>query len=154
MNYPEYQKDLQRIHESEVYGLAVFDTAARLTRNPERKKKWLALKALEQQTLDRYLDYMQATNQPIKEPKTWRLKGYIEGTVLGLAPWGIAMKLIEGATGPFQEKFLRLKQNAEGADKDFFTYVYAHEKALETFAQREQAKDPDSLRGVETLLSR
>ena len=51
MNYPEYQADLQRIHESEVYGQAVFDTAARLTRNPERKAKWLALKALEAHTL-------------------------------------------------------------------------------------------------------
>ena len=47
MSYPEYQADLQRIHESEVYGRAVFATAARLARSPARKKKWLALKALE-----------------------------------------------------------------------------------------------------------
>ena len=33
MNYPEYKADLQRIHESEVYGRAVFATAARLTRD-------------------------------------------------------------------------------------------------------------------------
>ena len=50
MNYAEYQQDLQRIHESEVYGQAVFATAARLTRNTERKAKWRMLKALEDGT--------------------------------------------------------------------------------------------------------
>lgn len=38
MTYPQYQDDLQRIHESEVYGLAVFSMAAQVTRNPERKQ--------------------------------------------------------------------------------------------------------------------
>ena len=46
MDDAQYKRDLQRIHESEVYGRAVFATAARLTRNAERKAKWLTLKAL------------------------------------------------------------------------------------------------------------
>lgn len=154
MNYPEYKDDLQRIHESEVYGLAVFDTAARLTLNAERKNKWLALKALEQKTLDRYLSHMQDSGQPVTEPRFWRLKGYVEGAALGLMPWGMAMKLLRDGTQPFQEKFLRLKTNAEGTHQDFFTYVYAHEKAIEAFAMKELAKEQDSLKAVQALLAR
>lgn len=154
MNYPEYKSDLQRIHESEVYGSAVFKTAAQLTFNPERKAKWLKLKGLEDRTLERYLTYMKETGQPISDPIGWDLKGYAEGAVLGLLPWSIAMKQLADATKPFQEKFLRLKDNAtEEVDKNFFGYVYAHEKALEFFALRELAGEPESLKPVEHLLN-
>ncbi len=154
MNYPEYKADLQRIHESEVFGVAVFDTAARLTRNPERKNKWLTLKALEEKTLARYLDYMQASNQTVVEPTGWRLKGQVEGAALGVMPWRLAMKLLADGTVPFQEKFLRLKTHAQAEHLEFFTYVYAHEKAIEAFAKKELAKAQDSLKAVEALLAR
>lgn len=154
MNYPEYTQDLQRIHESEVYGTAVFDMAARLARNPARKQKWLALKALEEQTLQRYLDHMQETGQRVTEPRGWALKGMAEGAALGLMPWWLAMRLLRDGTQPFQEKFLRLKDHAEGADKAFFTYVYAHEKAIEAFARKEMAREADSLKAVHSLLGR
>ena len=154
MNYPEYKKDLQHIHESEIYGRAVFATAARLTRNSERKAKWLKLHALEEETLARYLAYMARTGQTVVEPKLWELKGYAEGVALGLMPWWLAMRMIRDATKPFQERFLRLKQNSDEAERDFFGYVYAHEKALEAFAVKELANDPDSLKAVESLLAR
>ncbi len=154
MNYPQHKADLQRIHESEVFGVALFDTAARLTIKAERKAKWLALKALEEKTLARYLAHMQAGDQHVVEPRLWRLKGYLEGVALGLLPWRLAMKLLAEGTAPFQEKFLRLKTHAAGDDQDFFTYVYAHEKAIEAFARKELAKDQDSLKAVEALLAR
>jgi len=152
MTYPEYKKDLQRIHESEVYGTAVFDTAAQLTLNKDHKQKWLALKALEVQTLNRYLAYMQESGQAVVEPKGWALKGRAEGAALGLMPWRLAMKLLKDGTVPFQEKFLRLKNNASEADRKFFAYVYAHEKAIEAFAQKEMKRDPESLKAVRELL--
>lgn len=154
MNYPEYKKDLQHIHESEVYGAAVFDIAARVTRNAERKQKWLVLKALEEQTLKRYLEYMNETGQPVVEPRGWALKGKAEGLALGLMPWWLAMRMVRDATKPFQKKFLRLKDHAEGEDKKFFAYVYAHEKALEAFARKELEKDSGSLKAVHDLIGR
>lgn len=152
MSYPQYKKDLQNIHESEVYGLAVFDTAARITRNKERKQKWLALKALEEQTLDRYLKYMGESGQTVVEPTGWALKGRAEGAALGLMPWRLAMKFVRDATVPFQERFLRLKNNADEADQPFFSYVYAHEKALEAFAKKELSGKQNSLKAVKELL--
>lgn len=154
MTYAQYKDDLQRIHESEVYGMAVFATAARLTRNPERKQKWLTLKALEAKTLARYLSHMSASGQPVVEPKGWALKGNIEGAALGILPWRFAMRLVRDATVPFQEKFLRLKKHSKESDLEFFSYVYAHEKAIEDFAVKELANDQGSLKAVESLLAR
>jgi hypothetical protein len=154
MKYAQYKEDLQRIHESEVYGRAVFATAARLTGNAERKAKWLTLQALEEETLARYLAYTAKTGQPVVEPKVWELKGYAEGVALGLMPWSLAMRLVRDATGPFQERFLRLKQNSEKPDLEFFSYVYAHEKAIEAFAVKELANEQGSLKAVESLLAR
>jgi hypothetical protein len=64
------------------------------------------------------------------------------------------MRLVRDATQPFQEKFLRLKDHAEGEDKKFFAYVYAHEKAIEAFARKELAKEGDSLKAAKDLLAR
>ena len=154
MSYPQYKEDLQRIHESEVYGKAVFATAARLTRNAERKAKWLKLHALEEETLARYLAHMAKSGQPVVEPKGWELKGYAEGMALGLMPWKLAMRLLRDGTQPFQEKFLRLKQNSGDAEREFFSYVYAHEKAIEAFAVKELANAQDSMKAVDSLLRR
>jgi len=154
MDYPEYQSDLQRIHESEVFGIALFGTAASVTRNPDRKQKWLALKALEEATLERYLAHMRETGQPIRQPRGWALKGRVEGAALGAMPWPVAMKLLGDGTADFQEKFRRLKQHAPEAHRPFFDYVYAHEKAIEAFAHKERAKDTESLKAVNALLAR
>lgn len=154
MKHLQHRDDLQRIHDSEVYGIAVFGTAARLTRNTARSGKWLTLKALEEKTLDRYLAYMRASNQPVFEPRAWRLKGYVHGVALGLLPWRLSMKLLADGTVPFQETFLRLKKNSEDAHQEFFSYVYAHERAIEDFAKKELAKNQGSLKAVESLLAR
>ena len=154
MNYSEYKNDLQRIHESEVYGCAVFHMAAQVTLNPKRKNKWLVLKELEAQTLERYLAYMKYSGQAVIEPKGWALKGYAEGAVLGVLPWRLSMRLLRNGTLPFQEQFLRLMNNAtQESDKKFFGYVYAHEKAIESFAHKEISKEQNSLKAVENLLS-
>ncbi len=58
MRYPEYADDLQRIHASEVYGVALFNTAARLTRDAERTRKWLALKALDRKGIELFIKIM------------------------------------------------------------------------------------------------
>jgi len=153
MDYPQYKKDLQNVHESEVYGKAVFTMAALFTWNAEKKKKWLALKALEEKTLERYITHMKNTGQQLKEPVFWKIKGYFEGVGLGLLPWRLSMKLVAHATIAFQERFLRLKNNAEGTQQEFFNFVYAHEKALESFANKELARDQSSLTAVENLIA-
>lgn len=154
MTYPEYRADLQRIHASEVYGAAVFRTAAAWTRDPARKAKWRTLQALEDQTLARYLQHMRATGEPVTEPTGWALRGRAEGVALGLMPWRLAMKLLAHATQPFLTCFQRLEEHALGEERAFFAYVCAHEEAIQTFARKELAHDAGSLGAVEALLDR
>ncbi len=153
MSYLGYRKDLQRIHESEVYGIAVFDTAALLTISETKKEKWLALRDLEEKTLEGYLAFMRESGQELTEPRGWRTKGIIEGAALGLLPWRLSMKLLRDGTVPFQKIFLRLKDNSESNHLGFFSYVYAHEKAIEAFASKELTRDPNSLVAVKNLLA-
>ena len=153
MSYPQFKRDLQHIHESEVFGLASFETAARFTRDTERKEKWLTLAALEEQTLQRYLDYMRETNQAVVEPAGWRLMGYGAGAGLAILPWRLSMKTLVDATAKFQVIFQRLMQNSEETHRDFFAYVFAHEKAIEAFAKKELSKDRNSLKAVNSLLA-
>jgi hypothetical protein len=152
MAYAGYKADLQHIHASEVYGIALFTTAARLTKTHDHKQKWLALKALEEQTLSQYYAYMLQSGQAIVNPKGWYLKGRAEGMALGLMPWRMAMRMLRDGTAPFQEKFLRLKTHASPSEQAFFAYIYAHEKAIEAFAVKELAKEPNSLQAVNNLL--
>lgn len=153
MNYPEYRADLQRIHESEIYGAAVFNAAASITFNQDKKKKWLCLKNLEERTLNRYLTYMKETGKVVTNPVGWDLKGAAEGAVLGILPWSMAMQQLANGTIPFQEKFLRLKENAvEKQDIEFFSYIYQHEKAIESFAFAELAGEQNSLKIINDLL--
>ena len=63
-------------------------------------------------------------------------------------------RLVRDATGPFQEKFLRLKQNSGDTEQKFFSYGYAHEKAIEAFTVKERANEQGSLKAVESLLAR
>ena len=80
--------------------------------------------------------------------------GYAEGAALGLLPWPIAMRQLADGTLPFQEQFLRLKDNAtEEKDKKFFGYIYAHEKAIEFFALKEISGEQNTLTAVEHLLN-
>jgi hypothetical protein len=153
MNYKEYKKDLQKIHDSEIYGLALFKTAAAVTINPEKKAKWLVLAELEKKTLNRYLDYMKKSNQPIQSTGISGLKGNIEGFVLGLLPWKLAMKLTDDGTIPFQKSFSRLVENASENEKEFFDYVLAHEISIQSFAKKELANEADSLAGAKKLIN-
>jgi len=152
MRYPQYQSDLQHIYQSEVYGANVFKVAGRLTLNRKKKDQWALLYDLEIQTLERFLLYIKETGQQNNYPHIWALKGYIEGLVLGLLPWSVAMRLLAKETQSFISIWHRLKINSKGSEKEFFNYVYAHEKAIEAFAKRELMQGNNSIGPVRSLL--
>ena len=152
INYPEYKSDLHHIHQSEVYGANVFKMAQRLTLNPEKKAKWALLHKLEVQTLKRFLGYMNDTRQDVHHPFVWAFRGHIEGVVLGLLPWSIAMRLLAHETKSFTGIWQRLKSNFKDSEIRFFDYVYAHEKAIEGFANREFQQKGNSVVPIISLL--
>ncbi len=139
MGYPEYQSDLDQVYESEVIGEVVSSVAARLTRSSERREKWLRLHDLETQTKDRLIEFLEANQQHANLSSFVRVKGWFYGLLVGLLPWSVSMKSLEGATAPLLEVFQRLEGNAAESSKGFFSYVVAHERAIAEFARRERA---------------
>jgi len=152
MRYPQYQSDLQHIYQSEVYGANVFKMAGRLTFNRKKKDQWALLYDLEIQTLERFLLYIKETGQRDNYPHIWALKGHIEGLALGLLPWSVAMRLLAKETQSFTKIWHRLKINSKDTEKEFFNYVYAHEKAIEAFAKRELMQENNSAEPIRSLL--
>jgi hypothetical protein len=154
MNYSEYPSDLKHIYQSEVYGSNVFSVAMKLTFDPIKKEKWRLLYELEVQTLNRFLQHIESTQQSCSYPWLWSIKGYFDGVAITLFPWKVSMKILAKETQSFTKIWKRLKTNAAPNEQGFFDYIYAHEKAIEAFATLEIAENERSTRAVQSLLLR
>ena len=155
MSYAGYQRDLDRTLGSEVLGERLFAVAARLTRKPERRAKWLALRDLETQTRQRIEAFLEERGEEASVPAFTGAQALLFGVALGLLPWSLSMRLLQDGTGPFLEIFERLERAADPDSRAFFAYVVAHERAIERFARSEQAGEEEtSLDVVEALLSK
>lgn len=154
MQDPQHQRDFARTLASEVLGEIVFATAARWTRTPERREKWLRLRELETHTKQRLVDFLATQGACVKPPRLPRLTGWAVGTALALLPWTLAMRALERGTRSYLEVFERLARSASDPDAGFFAYVVAHEQAIAEFARRELAgRAESSLHPVTRLLA-
>jgi len=153
MTYPQYKSDLFHIHQSEVYGRNLFKTACRVKLNREKKKKLELLYQLEVQTLEKYIVFANENGHEYKFPFWWAAKGYFDGLMFGLLPWGISMYLLAKGTQSFTVVWQRLKIHSSVTNRNFFAYVYAHEKAIETFAESELRGEIESTKPILSLLS-
>lgn len=154
MGDPRYQRDLDKINYSEVFGEVLFDTAARWTRaSDDQRMKWLKLKDLETQTKARLSAFLHAAGQNARPPFTAKPFGRLAGALLGILPWALSMRLLERGTRPYLKVFERLEQGAHIESKAFFAYVAAHERAIAEFARREcKGQKGNSLMPVTKLL--
>ncbi|WP_173913056.1 hypothetical protein [Acinetobacter sp. Marseille-Q1618] len=153
MNYPEYQNDLNKLLESEILGEAVFLSAAKHAKSPQQKQKWLALAALEMQTLERFQIFLTQNNLKATSRLHMKTQGKITGFALAKMPWKMAMYLLKDGTQPFMQAFQRLCQHADRDSQMFFEYVLNHEKSLYEFADKELKKQKTtSLDKVKYLL--
>lgn len=140
MNYPQYQNDLNKLLESEIFGEAVFLTAAKYTKSEKHKQKWLALAALETQTLERFQIFLKQNNLNAHSRLHIKVQGNATGFALAKMPWKLAMYLLKDGTQPFMQAFERLCQHADQNTQIFFEYVLNHEKSIYTFADKELKK--------------
>ena len=154
MNYPQYQSDLNKLLESEIFGEAVFYTAAKYAKSEEHKQKWLALAALETQTLERFQVFLKQNNLKATSRLHIKAQGNATGFALAKMPWKLAMYLLKDGTQPFMQAFERLCQYADQETQMFFEYVLNHEKSIYAFADKELKKQKTtSLDLVDQLLA-
>ncbi|MFW1857840.1 hypothetical protein [Acinetobacter defluvii] len=140
MNYPQYRNDLNKLMESEIFGEAVFRTAAKYTKSQEHKQKWMVLAALETQTLERFKLFLTQNNLTATCHLLMKVQGKVTGFALAKMPWKMAMYLLKDGTQPFMQAFERLCQHADQNTQLFFEYVLNHEKSLYEFADKELKK--------------
>lgn len=153
MNYPQYQDDLNKLLESEIFGEAVFRTAAKHAKLDEHKQKWLALSALETQTLERFQAFLKQNNLKAISRLHIKAQGNAAGLVLAKMPWKLAMFLLRDGTQPFMQAFERLCKHSDQDTQMFFEYVLNHEKSIYEFADKELKKQrTTSLDKVKYLL--
>lgn len=141
------------IYISEVTGLYLFNTAAKLSLSQRRRYVWATLAKLENQTLSRYLEFEQKFNGPVKYPYSAQFYGYLFGVIFTLLPWRLAMKLLVAGTPSLIEEFERLRQIAPQCSLVFFDYVISHERAIACLARQELNGDTnDSTKVIEQLI--
>jgi pimeloyl-ACP methyl ester carboxylesterase len=150
-----YQRDLDTVAQSEVFGEATFAAAARWTRRPDRRRVWEVLRALEAQTKSRLDAYLSDHGVSADPGHMTRARGMLAGVVLALLPWRVAMWLLERATPPTLAAFERLAAHAPSDTSPFFEYLVAREQAIAAVsraARRHDAEASDSLGPVVALL--
>lgn len=153
MKYEQYQEDLNKILESEIFGEALFKTAAKHTKSKVKQQKWLTLTALESQTLHRLEVFLQANQLQASSRFHIKAQGVALGYLLSKLPWSVAMYLVKDGTQPFMQVFERLCTHADQDSKLFFEYVLNHEKSIHEFANRELSnRESTSLEMVLELL--
>ncbi|WP_089606148.1 hypothetical protein [Acinetobacter piscicola] len=153
MKYEQYQEDLNKILESEIFGEALFKTAAKHTKSEAKQQKWLTLTALESQTLHRLEVFLQANQLQASSRFHIKAQGVALGYLLSKLPWSVAMYLVKDGTQPFMQVFERLCAHADQDSKLFFEYVLNHEKSIHEFANRElKNRESTSLEMVLELL--
>ena len=152
MRYEGFEQDLYHVYESEVLGATMFGVLARLAIGAERKRNWAALRDLENQTMQRYLDFVADKPEFVDKPRPGSAKGYLFALLFLFLPWRAAMKALADGTGPFMEVFQRLESHAAPDELDFYRYVVAHEEAIASFAGLELQGSAQSLDAVNALL--
>ena len=140
MKYKQYQKDLNKVLESEIFGEALFNTLAKHAKSADQQQKWHVLAELETQTLFRFKAFIRHNGLNASSRPHIKAQGVISGIALSKLPWSAVMYLIKDGTQPFMRTFERLCQNSNYETYDFFQYVLRHEQSIQHFATCELAK--------------
>ncbi len=89
------RQGLKRAYEIEVFGEAVYAMAASLTRRPEHRRKWEALRQLEAQTRDRLRTTLARAGDTPHDSLVRPWLGSAVGVVIGVLPWRATLTLLD-----------------------------------------------------------
>src|SRR5689334_21696956 len=94
-----YLKRLHQAHRIEVNGEATYATAARFTRQQERRTKWQALARLETQMKKRIAGAIRSLGDSAQERKVDVWLGHAVGALLACLPWRVMLRGLRVVTG-------------------------------------------------------
>ncbi|MEP7382339.1 MAG: hypothetical protein ABI910_11665 [Gemmatimonadota bacterium] len=153
MTEGRYVMGLERAYRGEVFGEAVYAMAARLTRDPDRRRKWKALAQLETLTKTRLSKTLALAGVSVREHAARRWLGAAAGLLVGALPWRFTMALLGVITRSSTPFFERLDSQSAECGGSHVGGLGAHERAQSQFVRRELAGDEEhSLDDVLALL--
>jgi hypothetical protein len=142
MTRQEYLASInQHFYQGEVLGEAVFAYHVKHERDPERRKKWIALLQLETETKARLRPFLMSLGLGVAQDD---VSAKIAEITAGFEakPWEQHMKEIDGITTFFLDKFRAIEAAAPpGPERDMAKAMVKHETAINNFAKRELAGD-------------
>ena len=151
----DYVRRLHQSHRIEVNGEAAYATAARLTKEPERRAKWEALKQLETQMKTQLAVALQREGTTARERRLDVWLGQAGGGIAAMLPWRMVVWALAKITAHTTRFWERLEREQVGRNPTLFAALTAHERAQQEFAQRELSGEvKTSLEFVSALLSR
>ena len=150
----EYVERLHQSHRIEVNGEAAYATAARLTKDPERRAKWEALARLETQMKTQLAAAIQRQGTTARERRLDVWLGHVGGAMAAMLPWRMVIWALARITAHTTHFWERLEREQVGRNPTLFAALTAHERAQQQFAQRGlSGEDNASLEPVVALLS-
>src|SRR5439155_659989 len=153
MTKREYLRWLKLGHQGEVLGEAAFGVAAQLARQPDRKRKWRALRALEAQTKDDLAAAIAREGDVAHELAVAKGLGWTAGILAASLPWRPRLRLLGVAARSTFSLFDRFSRELASHDARLFRRYLDHERASQEFVERELAGDERSLEPVERELA-
>lgn len=139
------RESLKRAYEIEVFGEAVYAMAAHLTRRPDHRRKWEALRQLEAQTRDQLRAALARAGETPRDSVVGAWLGSAVGAFVGVLPWRATLTLLGIVLRWSVRFFEQVENNVCGKEGLSVHGLAAHERAQWEFVRRELAGDETSI---------
>ncbi len=153
MNSDEYTRRIEEAFQGEVSGQAMFHDLAERIQDPEHRYKMRVAERLEIETKELLRPLAERLLGHVDESAAARETGISQANALAAMPWAKFMHVFRREVAKFVTRFEELERAAPPSDAKVLAALTAHERALQSFSEREcSGSSADSLDPVIKLL--
>ncbi|MGO9449558.1 MAG: hypothetical protein ACLQDV_00725 [Candidatus Binataceae bacterium] len=153
MNPTEYAREIEAAFQGEVQGAAMFHALSERLQDPEHRYKMRVLEQLEIETGEALRPLVERLQGAVCESATARETGIAQASVLAAMPWAKLMHVFHREVTKFVAHFEEVEKAGPATDSGILAALTAHERALQSFSQREcSGAGANSLEPVVKLL--
>lgn len=135
----DYLNRVIKVYQGEAWGEATFEKLAQTSDDDETSYKWKALAQLERETKERVLPLVAALGGDVRVGPDSYAGGKELAERWEKQTFGELMVEFKDTLPKYVGFFERLEADGRPEDRDVLAALTAHEKAIQTFAEREVA---------------
>lgn len=152
MNPQEYLATLEEFFQGEVTGEAMFAALAESLDDPEHRYQMRVLEQLERETKELLCENVKHLGGEATESPVARQAGVAQAKALAAMPWPKFIHIFRREVAKFVAHFEEVEKSGPASDARLLAAVTAHERALQTYSERESSGAADALGPVISLL--